>query len=151
MWYNAQIMEKFVRWREVLAPTGVYLLLWRGEVVYVGKSLNLYSRLSTHYTNMRRRLRGLTPYDDHREPILFDDVMVMFCPRDMLDKEEAALILRHQPTHNVQHKHPALALGHIPAFQELLARGRRQPSVLRRFPRRPTPAMPKRYVRVPIA
>ena len=47
-------MEGFVHFREVLSPTAVYVMWWRGKVVYVGKSKNIYARLATHRQNLMR-------------------------------------------------------------------------------------------------
>lgn len=128
-------MEKFVQFQEVLHPSGVYVLLRSGVVVYVGKSLNLFARLSKHYTNLQRKRAGKPPYNNAAGPVIdFDDVMVKFCPVDVLDREEVALILQHRPVHNTQHNILTRDLMHIPAFQELLRKGRLKegPTIARR-------------------
>jgi len=136
MWYSVWIMEDFVRLREVLTPVGVYMLYWQGTVVYVGKSLNIFYRLSTHYNQMLRRLEGKLPYREKGPPILFDDVYVKWVHVDKLDREEIALIQRYQPIHNTRLNRKSYDLSHIPAFAELLKKAKKSPSVLRRsFPR----------------
>lgn len=131
------MMEDFVRFREVVTPVGVYCLYWQGTVVYVGKSTNLFARLGKHYVKMQRHLKGLPPYDQNEgPPVVFDDVWVKWVPIDILDREEVRLIQRFQPRFNVLLNRPKVDLNHIPAFRELLAKARRQPSVLRRLPRR---------------
>ena len=134
------IMEDFVRLREILTPVGVYALLWQGTIIYVGKSTNLLARLSMHYTKMQRHLKGLPPYEGHHAPpIVFDDVWVKWLPCDKHDREEVRLIQKYQPRYNVAYNRPKVDLSHIPAFQELLAKARKHPSVMRRTIR-PTPA-----------
>jgi len=129
-------MEKFVHFREVLTPSGVYCLLHAGEVVYVGKSRNVYMRLSNHYTNLMRVRKGKPPYHNKHvaQVIAFDDAWVKFCPRDVLDAEEAKLIQQHLPKYNTHHVVPRYDLRNVPAFQELLkrARSRGVPNYLRR-------------------
>jgi len=129
-------MEKFVHFREVLTPSGVYCLLYDGEVVYVGKSKNIFHRLSSHYTNLVRVRKGKPPYHNKAasEVVVFDDVWVKYCARDALDAEEAKLIQQHLPKYNTHHVVPRYDLRNVPAFQELLkrARGRNVPNYLRR-------------------
>jgi hypothetical protein len=129
------IMEKFVQLREVLHPSGVYALIRLEKVVYVGKSLNLFARLSKHYTNLTRKRSGKPPYSNAAGPVIdFDDVMVKFCPVDVLDKEEVKLIQQYLPEHNTQHNVVPRDLTHIPAFQELLRKARLKegPTIARR-------------------
>lgn len=131
------MMEDFVRIREVVTPVGVYCLYWQGTVVYVGKSTNIMARLGKHYVKMQRHLKGLPPYEQNEAaPIVFDDVWVKWVPVDILDREEIRLIQRYQPRYNVLLNRPKVDLSHIPAFRELLAKARRQPTILRRLPRR---------------
>jgi hypothetical protein len=119
------IMEQFVQLREVLHPSGVYALIRSEKVVYVGKSLNLFARLSKHYTNLQRKRAGKPPYSNAAGPVIdFDDVMVKFCPVDVLDREEVKLIQEHLPQHNTHHNVVPKDLTHIPAFQELLRKAR---------------------------
>ena len=144
------IMEKFVQFREVLHPSGVYALIRSEKVVYVGKSLNLFARLSKHYTNLQRKRAGKPPYGNHSGPVIdFDDVMVKFLPVDVIDREEAKLIQQYLPEHNIQHNIAPKDLAHIPAFQELLRKARLKegPAIARRpfgyVQRSPRPHRPK--------
>lgn len=119
-------MEEFVPLPEVLRPSGVYLLLRHQAVVYVGKSKNLFARLSAHRNNMLRSMKGLPVYArEASEVVIFDDVRVKFCAVDMLDKEEVVLIQRYLPQHNGHHNVPRYDLSNLPAFQELLKKARR--------------------------
>ena len=133
----ADKMEGFVHFREVLSPTAVYVLWWRGKVVYVGKSKNIYARLATHKQNLMRKRNDLTPYADKSAPFEFDDVWVRFMPVDELDREETKLILHYRPKYNIQLNHPSYDMSKVPAFRELLAKARRSPTVLRRMPWEP--------------
>jgi excinuclease UvrABC nuclease subunit len=121
-----EMMENFVRFREVLTPSGVYVLLRQERVVYVGKSKNIFSRLAKHYMNQQRVLRGLPAYNREREgPVIrFDDVRVKFCAVDVLDREEVKLIQQYLPQHNTHHVVPRYDLSRIPAFREMLERAR---------------------------
>ena len=102
--------EGFVALQGVVAPSGVYLLLVRGEVVYVGQSENVYQRFTSHYNAKVRGYRKkrprflnsqLSPYDIRIMPIPFDSVLVRWLPKAELDKAEAALIARFKPKYNV--------------------------------------------------
>jgi hypothetical protein len=128
----AKMEEDFVRLKEVLAPVGVYVLYWQGKVVYVGKSLNIFGRLSTHFVQMRRRLNGAAPYAQHQPPILFDDVGVKWCTVEEINRVEIGLIARYRPRYNTQHLPPHSVAMRIPALKELLARAKKQPVVNRR-------------------
>jgi hypothetical protein len=118
-------MEKYVQFREVLHPSGVYMLLRHEKVVYVGKSLNIFARLSRHYTNLQRKRAGKPPYGNHAGPVIeFDDVQARFLPVDELDREEVKLILLHLPEFNMHHNYVPKDLTHIPAFRELLLKAK---------------------------
>lgn len=143
-------MENYVQLREVLHPSGVYMLLRQGKVVYVGKSTNIFARLSRHYTNLQRKRRGLPAYDNRAGPVIeFDDVQARFLPVDELDREEVKLILLHLPEFNMHHNYAPKDFTRIPAFQELLLKAKKLghlPYIDRRplgFTTRP---MPKRRV-----
>jgi excinuclease UvrABC nuclease subunit len=79
--------------------SGVYALVWRREVVYVGKSSNVLRRVYQHRNN---RLKVF-----HRDPgwtkikaIPFDDIWVMDVPYGRLDAVEAEMIARYRPRFN---------------------------------------------------
>lgn len=133
------IMENFVQMREVLAPSGVYLLLYQGEVVYVGKSLRIFGRLESHHLNLRRVLAGKPPYHSQHGPvIMFDDVWIRFLPVDRIDAEEIRLIRHYQPKHNNHFRRVKFEIKHLPAIRELFNRARTEelvPLVRRKLPR----------------
>ena len=83
--------------------SGCYLLLWRGEVVYVGKSSNVLMRLTTHRNNLARHLMGKHGYENSRV-IRFDTMRFCFCARGEIDKVEVQLIAQYRPRFNVKLK-----------------------------------------------
>lgn len=123
----------------VVAPAGIYCLCLRGEVVYVGKSTNVYARISRHGQNLRRAQSGKRPYDANSIMLVeFDAVMVKFCPVADLGTEELALIQRLRPVHNRQLNRPPSTVDvlKIPAIAEILSRNER---------RRPIPFKKRRW------
>lgn len=113
----------------VVAPAGVYCLCLNGEVVYVGKSTNVYARISRHGQNLRRARSGKRPYGaDTIAFVEFDSVMVKFCPVEQLNLEEIELIQRLNPKHNRQLNRPIASLDvlAIPAIREILSRNERK-------------------------
>lgn len=98
------MMEDFVELP--LHPSGVYMLVWRGRVVYVGQSTNVLSRVSTHRNNYERALKGKPTYASRwmgsTRVIRFDKAFVKFCEVRELDRLELELIAKHKPEFNVQ-------------------------------------------------
>lgn len=95
-----------------LPPSGVYVLLDKGVVEYVGQSSNLYQRLTSHYNaklrGYRKRTKGvvtslsaLSPRDVRVMAIPFDQVLVKFIPEDQLDEIERVYITRYKPRFNL--------------------------------------------------
>ena len=84
-------------------PVGVYCLLLRGEVVYVGQSVSVYRRLAQHHGSAKQKKNYLnTPLGgSHTMHIEFDAVMVKWCSKDRLDLLEEELIRRYRPKHNI--------------------------------------------------
>ena len=120
--------EKFVH---VPGFCGIYLLLRGDEVVYVGQSTNVYTRISTHYQALQRHRKGLRPLtygQDNwvsRKVIIFDSVKIMICPKGDLGKEEIALIQKYLPKNNTflkrsERPDKANALRSMPMFQEMM-------------------------------
>jgi hypothetical protein len=89
----------------VLLRSGIYLLMKREEIVYVGQSVKLAPRLATHAAQ-RGRKRSKTAV-----AMFFDRVLVMPCALADLDRTEKDLIQRYQPKYNVKQKPvPAMSL-----------------------------------------
>ncbi len=85
-----------------LHTSGVYALVCQRRVVYIGKSINVLSRISTHRNNMRRKIRGKpTSLSVQRPVIIFDRVFVRFCPENELDMWEFRMIDKYKPEMNI--------------------------------------------------
>jgi excinuclease UvrABC nuclease subunit len=126
------MMEEIARFASVrfgLRPSGVYLLLWQGEVVYVGKSTNVFMRIGHHYhttQRARKRKHEWRPWD--RTPA-FDEVRVKAVPVERLDAEEFALINQYRPKGNtlLKREMPKIDLSDSPIFARLRAQRKEQP------------------------
>jgi hypothetical protein len=103
--------------------TGVYVLMWKGEVLYVGKSLNIFHRIGQHVTAMRRHKKGLLRYKSKEEVpfIEFDKIMVKWVPISRIDAEELKLIQRFLPEHNVKMNRVNIDVSDIPGVAKLIA------------------------------
>lgn len=78
---------------------GVYALVHRGNVVYVGKSKVMLGRVYTHrvtWGKKSRKVVGLKP----QKGILFDSVWVRPCPLAEIDALEHTMINRYKPRYN---------------------------------------------------
>src|ERR1700749_612318 len=78
---------------------GVYALVHRGVVVYVGKSKVMLGRVYSHRSAWGRKFQkaiGLKPI----KGILFDAVWVRPCPSDQVDELEYAMINFYKPRYN---------------------------------------------------
>jgi len=79
--------------------SGIYALVSRGEVVYVGQSRGMLVRLYQHRNNARRHFRR-EPGWSKVKGIAFDAVWVMPVPIGRLDEVEREMIARFRPRHN---------------------------------------------------
>lgn len=77
-------------------PCGVYLLISAGQVVYIGATSNLESRLTDHFNGMKHSNPLATP----RPPKVFDRVIWLALPRGELAAYEGALIRSLRPPLN---------------------------------------------------
>ena len=84
-----------------LLRSGVYALAYKAEIVYVGKSKNLYQRIYTHRTiwNRFRQGKRMLPYVKVK-PMQFDQIFIHPCPAYDLDMIERRMIDRYRPKHN---------------------------------------------------
>lgn len=80
---------------------GIYLLTYKGEVVYVGQSRDLLRRLYEHRLNYLRFKSGKKghPYSQAKA-VLFDGIQILPCNPFELDRLERQYIALHQPKHN---------------------------------------------------
>lgn len=81
-----------------LLECGVYILLRRGVVVYVGQSKVMLNRVYTH------RAKEAPHWFKSQTKIVFDEVWVKPCSVEELDTLERAMIVKYQPLRNVHHK-----------------------------------------------
>lgn len=85
--------------------SGVYALVHNSEVVYVGKSKSMLSRIANHRSLWASERKGRqTPSWLPIKGIFFDDVWIKPCASDKVDAVEAEMIRRYHPKHNVQLK-----------------------------------------------
>lgn len=78
---------------------GVYALVHRGIVVYVGKSKVMLGRVYTHRVAWGKKSKaavGLIP----QKGILFDAIWVRPCPLADIDQLESAMINLYKPRYN---------------------------------------------------
>jgi excinuclease UvrABC nuclease subunit len=87
----------------VLRP-GVYALVYRGVVVYVGKSKAPLARIYTHRAQRGKSQPAWLPI----KGITFDEIRVFPCRIEDLDKTEARFIARYRPRYNTQLRPPDL-------------------------------------------
>jgi excinuclease UvrABC nuclease subunit len=84
--------------------SGVYILVHRGVIVYIGKSKSMLGRIYAHRsmwgTKAKRRVDYLP------KGILFDDVFIRPCPVDLLDELEFEMINIYKPRLNIKLKTP---------------------------------------------
>lgn len=99
-------LEGFLEISPVL-KAGVYALVAKGVVIYIGKSKTLYSRIYTHRQNWSRARSGkLPPAWMTVRGFLFDQVFIRPCHVDRLDELEAEMINKYKPRYNVNLKTP---------------------------------------------
>ena len=86
-----------------LMGCGVYLLMYRATVVYVGKSTKPFARLATHLNLMAKARRGAQPRGAVKT-VLFDKVVFKGCMLGELDELERSLIKEFKPRYNEVHR-----------------------------------------------
>jgi len=83
---------------------GVYMLLHRGVVVYVGKSKVMLGRIYSHRVAWGRKSRKSITGNIPARGILFDQILVQPCHGECINQLEAELIKLHSPRYNTQLK-----------------------------------------------
>lgn len=83
--------------------SGVYALVHRGQVVYIGKAKAMITRVATHRSNARRKTPSWLP--DSAKGIVFDEVHIQPCHPDRIDELEYAMINLYKPRCNILLKH----------------------------------------------
>lgn len=100
-------LDGFMPVSEILRG-GVYALVYRHEVVYVGKSKEMLTRVYSHRQVWRaKRRKGGVPSWVKTEGILFDEVHIMPVAPDRIDEVERQMIERYAPKYNTMLKPPA--------------------------------------------
>jgi hypothetical protein len=84
--------------------SAVYILLLEGEVVYVGESQNVYTRLGNHIKDKGKR---------------FDTIRILPCLEHRRHYWEAVLIYKYQPLFNKKGKNKETAKRHIHALSKI--------------------------------
>lgn len=91
----------------VVLQSGVYALVKRGTVIYVGKAKRLEARISAHRQSARRAAKGQKiPTWLPIRGFVFDQVFVRPCHVDDLDRLEAEMINLYKPRFNESLKRP---------------------------------------------
>lgn len=121
------MLEGFINATAMLRP-GVYALVHGGVVVYIGQSKKPLSRVEAHRSLWGRKQRSPAPGWLPIKAILFDEVHVLPCRVEDLDRLEAALINLYKPKYNVKLKSP-----HPVEITHLFARPTAGPALVRRF------------------
>ena len=98
------VLDGFVDVSVMLMP-GVYALVRNGVVVYVGQSKRPLARISTHKSNWGRKAMPAWMPASLRG-VLFDEVHVLPCRLEELDRVEAAMIELYKPRYNIRIKSP---------------------------------------------
>lgn len=93
-------LEGFTDISACLGP-GVYALVKRGVVIYVGRSKSVYQRVYAHRTTASRAARGKAiPTWLPIKGFVFDEVWVRPCRVEELDALEAEMINVFKPRYN---------------------------------------------------
>ena len=98
------MLEGFIDVSAILR-CGVYALVREGVVVYVGQSKKMLQRVSAHKSNWGRKAMPAWMPTSLRG-VLFDEVHVLPCRVEDLDRLERALIDLYKPKYNTQLKAP---------------------------------------------
>lgn len=91
---------------EGLLGTGVYALVYKGRVVYIGQAKQVLKRIYEHRAQWAAARRGKPYKYTTVRGILFDDVWVQPCHPDRIDELEKKMIQLYKPKFNVQLKTP---------------------------------------------
>lgn len=80
---------------------GVYVLVHRREIVYIGKAKSFLSRIYTHRSVWSRTRKGDKLVKWLTVPgIMFDQIYLRPCRPDLVDELERSLIAKHNPKYN---------------------------------------------------
>ena len=97
------VVEGFVDVSSMLRG-GVYMLLHRGVVVYVGKSKVMLGLVYSHRVAWGRKSKRALTGNIPARGILFDQILVQPAHSERINELEAALIKQYSPRYNTQLK-----------------------------------------------
>lgn len=103
-WEVVAMLEGFIDVSAVLSA-GIYALVREGVVVYIGQSKRMLTRVSSHKSNWGRKNQP-TWLPASVRGVLFDEVHVLPCRVEDLNRLEAALIDLYKPRLNRALKAP---------------------------------------------
>ena len=86
-------MEGFLNFSKIM-ESGIYALVDRGKVVYIGQARRMIQRLAWHYNAKIGQAKF------RMKRISFEEIWIMPVPEAELDAVEARLIFEHQPRYN---------------------------------------------------
>ncbi len=81
-----------------LLASGIYFLLWRGEVMYVGQTKTMFIRLYAHCSGRKKRRMKLG--GRMILGVVFDGIRMIPLPPSDLDRVEREMIEWYQPKYN---------------------------------------------------
>ena len=94
-------IDGFANVAEIL-KCGVYLLVRKGQVVYVGRSKSMLSRIYSHRIAWQRVRKGLKPHPFlNIKGMLFDEILIQPCHPDKVKDLELQMIAKYRPKHNI--------------------------------------------------
>lgn len=79
---------------------GVYILIAKGVVIYIGKSKSMLGRVYTHRNLWQAKRRKQVPSWLPTPGIHFDEVHIRPCRMEDLDRLEAEMIALYKPRYN---------------------------------------------------
>jgi len=105
-WKSVLMEPDFINMGELL-ESGVYMLVYKGSVVYVGKAKKFLTRLAFHLDQKTKpgakRAFNTDLGKRYVSHIPFDDVWIRPLPIGEMDAVEVAMIKKYEPRYNVRH------------------------------------------------
>jgi GIY-YIG catalytic domain len=97
--------DGFVRLPSVDNHNAIYCLVWKGEVVFVGRSKSVYWRFAHHRNDLVRKdgaknSRFYFTAGSYRKEVPFDDIWILFCEPEDLVRLELKYIDLFRPRYN---------------------------------------------------
>lgn len=100
------LLDGFVEVSPILR-SGVYALVAKGVVIYVGKSRAMIARVNAHRRAWIDKRKGAKPWLSESlgiPALLFDEIHIRPCPPHQLDALEEEMINLYKPRYNTQLK-----------------------------------------------